>query len=107
VLKKYDVMLIADEVICGFGRTGNMWGTTTFDLKPDMISCAKAMSSGYLPIGAVMVSQEIYGALSSQSEKIGVFSHGFPYSGHPVTSAVALEPLRSVRSGTCFRTCAK
>jgi 4-aminobutyrate--pyruvate transaminase len=94
VLKKYDVMLISDEVICGFGRTGNMWGTTTFGLKPDMVSCAKAMSSGYLPIGAVMVSEEIYGALSRQSEKIGVFSHGFTYSGHPVTSAVALETLK-------------
>jgi 4-aminobutyrate--pyruvate transaminase len=94
VLKKYDVLLIADEVICGFGRTGNMWGTETYGLKPDMISCAKAMSSGYLPIGAVMVSEEIYGALSRQSEKIGVFSHGFTYSGHPVTSAVALETLK-------------
>jgi 4-aminobutyrate--pyruvate transaminase len=94
VLKKYDVMLIADEVICGFGRTGNMWGTETYGLKPDMIACAKAMSSGYLPIGAVMVSEEVYGALSRQSEKIGVFSHGFTYSGHPVTSAVALETLK-------------
>lgn len=94
VLKKHDVMLIADEVICGFGRTGNMWGTTTYGLKPDMVSCAKALSSGYLPIGAVMVSGEIYDALSKQSEKIGVFSHGFTYSGHPVTSAVALETLK-------------
>lgn len=94
VLKKYAVMLIADEVICGFGRTGNMWGTDTYGLKPEMISCAKAMSSGYMPIGAVMVSEEIYGALSRQSEKIGVFSHGFTYSGHPVTSAVALETLK-------------
>ena len=94
VLRKYDVMLIADEVICGFGRTGNMWGTTTYGMKPDMITCAKALSSGYLPIGAVMVSEEIYGALVKQSEKIGVFSHGFTYSGHPVTSAVALETLK-------------
>ena len=94
VLKKYDVLLIADEVICGFGRTGNMWGTTTFGLKPDMISCAKALSSGYLPIGAVMISSNIYDALAKQSEKIGIFSHGFTYSGHPVTSAVALETLK-------------
>jgi 4-aminobutyrate---pyruvate transaminase len=94
VLKKYDVMLIADEVICGFGRTGNMWGSITYGLRPDMITCAKALSSGYLPIGAVMVSDEIYSALSRQSEKIGIFSHGFTYSGHPVTSAVALETLK-------------
>jgi 4-aminobutyrate--pyruvate transaminase len=94
VLKKYDVMLIADEVICAFGRTGYMWGTQTYGLQPDIITCAKALSSGYLPIGAVMVSSAIYEALSRQSEKIGVFSHGFTYSGHPVTSAVALETLK-------------
>ena len=94
VLNKYDIMLIADEVICGFGRTGNMWGTTTYGLKPDIISCAKALSASYLPIGAVMVSADVYAALVKQSEKIGVFAHGFTYSGHPVTSAVALETLK-------------
>jgi 4-aminobutyrate--pyruvate transaminase len=94
VLRKYEVMLIADEVICAFGRTGEMWGTQTYNLKPDIITCAKALSSGYQPIGAVMVSPAIYDALVSQSAKIGVFSHGFTYSGHPVTSAVALETLR-------------
>jgi 4-aminobutyrate--pyruvate transaminase len=94
VLRKYDVLLIADEVICAFGRTGDMWGSATFGLKPDMITCAKALSSGYLPIGAVMLSETIYKALVKQSEKIGVFSHGFTYSGHPVSSAVALETLK-------------
>jgi 4-aminobutyrate--pyruvate transaminase len=93
VLRKYDVLLIADEVICGFCRTGEMWGTVTYGLKPDIITCAKALSSGYLPIAAVMVSEAIYGAMVKQSEKIGVFSHGFTYSGHPTTSAVALETL--------------
>jgi 4-aminobutyrate--pyruvate transaminase len=94
VLKKYDVLLIADEVICGFGRTGNMWGSTTYGMKPDIITCAKGLSSGYLPIGAVMITDEIYKTLVRQSEKIGVFGHGFTYSGHPVTSAVALETLK-------------
>jgi 4-aminobutyrate--pyruvate transaminase len=94
VLRKYDVMLIDDEVICGFGRTGNMWGATTYGLKPDMIACAKALSASYLPIGAVLVSAVVYDALVRQSEKIGVFAHGFTYSGHPVTSAVALETLK-------------
>jgi 4-aminobutyrate---pyruvate transaminase len=94
VLKRYDVMLIADEVICGFGRTGDWWGTTTFALMPDIITCAKALSSGYLPIGAVMVSQPIYDALADESDKVGVFSHGFTSSGHPVPSAVALETLK-------------
>lgn len=94
VLKKYDVMLIADEVICAFGRTGKMWGSETYGLQPDIVTCAKALSSSYLPIGAVMVSSTIYEALSRQSAKIGVFSHGFTSSGHPVTSAVALETLK-------------
>jgi 4-aminobutyrate---pyruvate transaminase len=94
VLKRYDVMLIADEVICGFGRTGEWWGTTTYGLSPDIMTCAKALSSGYLPIAAVMVSQQIYEVLVEESEKNGVFSHGFTYSGHPVASAVALETLK-------------
>lgn len=94
VLKKYDVLFIADEVICGFGRTGEMWGSTTYNLEPDMITCAKALSAGYMPIGAVMISEAIFDALVKQSEKIGVFSHGFTSTGHPATSAVALETLR-------------
>jgi 4-aminobutyrate--pyruvate transaminase len=93
VLRKYDILLIADEVICAFARTGEMWGSTLYDMTPDMIACAKALSSGYLPIGAVMVTEAIYAALVKESEKIGVFSHGFTYSGHPVSSAVALETL--------------
>jgi len=93
VLRKYDVLLIADEVICGFGRTGNMWGTQTFDMQPDMVSCAKALSSGMIPISALMISERIHDAMVRQSEKFGVFSHGFTYQGHPVCSAVALETL--------------
>jgi 4-aminobutyrate--pyruvate transaminase len=94
VLKKYDILLIADEVICGFYRTGEAWGSTLCGLKPDIITSAKALSAGYLPIGAVMISEPIYAALVKQSEKIGVFSHGFTYTGHPTTSAVALETLK-------------
>jgi 4-aminobutyrate---pyruvate transaminase len=94
VLAKYDIQLIADEVICAFGRTGEMWGSTTYGMTPDMITCAKALSSGYQPIGAVLVSDAIYQALVKESEKIGVFSHGFTYSGHPVAAAVALETLK-------------
>lgn len=94
ILKKYDILLIADEVICGFGRTGNMFGSTTFGMQPDILSCAKALSSAVLPIAAVMVNEKLFQALVSQSEKIGVFSHGYTYSGHPVASAVALETLK-------------
>ncbi|HZB90153.1 MAG TPA: aspartate aminotransferase family protein, partial [Stellaceae bacterium] len=94
VLKKYDVLLIADEVICGFGRTGAMFGTETFGLKPDIITLAKALSSAYLPISATVISDELYQAFVAQSEKIGLFAHGFTYSAHPVCCAVALETLR-------------
>ncbi|MFN0262718.1 aspartate aminotransferase family protein [Tepidamorphus sp. 3E244] len=93
VLDKYDVMMIADEVICGFGRTGEMFGTQTFGMKPDTISVAKALSSAYQPIGAVMISDEMYEAMVEASRKIGIFGHGFTYSAHPVASAVALKTL--------------
>ncbi|MDH4248554.1 MAG: aminotransferase, partial [Deltaproteobacteria bacterium] len=94
VLKKHDVLLVADEVICGFHRTGNAWGSQTYQLKPDLLVCAKQLSSGYLPIAAVMVSEAFYKVLSGQSRKIGVFAHGFTYSGHPVAAAVAERTLQ-------------
>jgi 4-aminobutyrate--pyruvate transaminase len=94
VLKKYDVLLIADEVICGFGRTGNMFGSETFGIKPDIMTMAKALSSAYLPISATAISEPIYQALATNSDKVGVFGHGFTYSGHPVAAAVALETLK-------------
>jgi 4-aminobutyrate--pyruvate transaminase len=93
-LKKYDVLLLADEVICGFGRTGNMWGTQTLGMKPDMLTCAKALSSAYIPIAALMISEPIYQALVQQSEKLGLFGHGSTYAGHPVAAAVALETFK-------------
>ncbi|MCR9255535.1 MAG: aspartate aminotransferase family protein [Alphaproteobacteria bacterium] len=94
VLKKYDILFIADEVICGFGRTGNMWGSITFDLDPDIVTCAKALSSSYMPISGIMVNDKVFEAMVSESEKIGVFGHGYTYSGHPVAAAVALETLK-------------
>jgi 4-aminobutyrate---pyruvate transaminase len=94
VLKKYDVLLIADEVICGFGRTGNMFGSETFGLQPDIMTMAKALSSAYVPISATLINDKIYQAIADRSEKIGTFGHGFTYSGHPVACAVALETLK-------------
>lgn len=94
VLKKYEVLLIADEVICAFGRTGNMFGTQTYDLQPDMITVAKQLSAGYLPISALMLSDRIYQAMVTQSQNLGTFAHGYTYTGHPVAAAVALETLR-------------
>lgn len=94
VLKKYDVLLIADEVIAGFGRTGNMWGCETYGIQPDMISCAKALSAAYQPISALMISDKVYNAVESLSATNGTFGHGFTYGAHPVACAVALETLK-------------
>jgi len=94
VIRRYDMLFIADEVICGFGRTGNMWGSETYGLQPDMISSAKALSAGMQPISALLVNERIYQAMIHESRKLGNFSHGFTYSGHPVTCAVALETLK-------------
>ena len=87
VVRKYDLLFIADEVICGFGRLGTMFGLEHFDLKPDMVVMAKQLTSGYQPMSATVISGAIYDALVRQSEKIGVFAHGFTYSGHPVAAA--------------------
>jgi 4-aminobutyrate--pyruvate transaminase len=94
VLRKYEVLLTADEVICGFCRTGEMFGSTTFGLQPDILTAAKALSSGYVPISAVMVSEKVHAAVAANSGKIGTFGHGFTYSGHPVACAIALETLQ-------------
>ena len=94
VLKKHDVLFVADEVICGFGRTGNMWGSQTVGMEPDMLVTAKALSASYLPISAVMVNQRVYDALESGSDEVGVFAHGMTYTGHPVSAAVARECLK-------------
>ena len=91
VLRKYDILLLADEVVCGFGRTGNPWGCQTFGIKPDMITIAKGLSAAYLPISALMISEPIYQAIVEESAKIGVFGHGYTYAGHPAAAAVALE----------------
>ena len=93
VLRRHDVMLIADEVICGFGRTGNTFGCETYGIEPDTMTVAKQMSSGYLPIAAVMLPEAMYEAFVEQSRKIGMFGHGFTYGGHPVSAAVALKTL--------------
>ena len=94
VLKKYDVLLVADEVITGFGRTGNMFGCDTFGIRPDMMTVAKGLSSGYLPISALIVAGHVYEPIKQQSAEIGAFGHGLTYGGHPVPAAVALETLK-------------
>ena len=93
VLDKYDIPLIDDEVVCGFGRTGNCWGYETFSMRPSSITIAKALSSGYIPISAVIVPEDIFEPIKKASNDVGVFGHGYTYSGHPVACAVALRTL--------------
>ena len=94
VLHKHDVLLIADEVICGFGRTGSMWGSQTYGIVPDIVTCAKQLSSAYIPIAGVMISDRIYQVFREQSKKLGALGTGYTYGGHPVAAAVALETLK-------------
>lgn len=94
LLQRHDILFVADEVICGFGRTGNMFGCDTYKIKPDIMIVAKALSSGYIPIGGVLISDEIYRTLVEGSKQVGTFGTGFTYSGHPVPCAVALETLK-------------
>jgi 4-aminobutyrate---pyruvate transaminase len=93
VCRKYDVFMIDDEVICGFGRLGAMFGGPVLGYRADSITVAKALSSAYMPIAGVMVPDQMYQAMVDESRKIGVFGHGFTYSGHPVAAAVALKTL--------------
>ena len=94
VLRRHDVLLVADEVICGFGRTGEYWGSQSMGVQPDILTCAKALSSSFLPISAVMVNQRVFDGLADGSASLGTFGHGYTYSGHPVPAAVAVETLR-------------
>ncbi len=91
ICRKYDILLITDEVICGFGRTGSWFGCQHFGIQPDLMPIAKGLSSGYLPIGGVIVGDRVANVLVAAG---GDFNHGFTYSGHPVCAAVALENIR-------------
>ena len=106
VCAKYDVFMIDDEVICGFGRLGPMFGCTALGYKPNSISVAKALSSAYMPIAGVMIPEDMYQALITESQKIGTFGHGFTYSGHPVSAAVALKTLEIYQRDKIIETAA-
>lgn len=98
LLKKYDILFIADEVITGFGRLGRAFGSQVYDLKPDFITVAKMMTSAYVPMSALYVADHVYQTIADASAEIGVFGHGYTYSGHPLACAVALETLRIYES---------
>ncbi|EKX56269.1 Adenosylmethionine-8-amino-7-oxononanoate aminotransferase [Rhodobacter sp. AKP1] len=93
VLKRYGIPLIADEVICGFGRTGNTWGCQTYDFMPDAIISSKNITAGFFPMGAVILGPELADRLQAASEAVEEFPHGFTASGHPVGCAIALKAI--------------
>src|SRR5690606_21876650 len=89
VCDKYNILYIDDEIICGFGRTGKMFAIEHFDVQPDMLTFAKGVTSGYIQLGGVIVSDEIHNVLKEKSD--GTLMHGFTYSGHPTAAAVGLK----------------
>jgi L-2,4-diaminobutyrate transaminase len=93
VLRRHDVLLIADEVVCGFGRTGAMFGCEAFGIEPDLITVAKGLTSAYIPLSACIVSEKVWDVLSRGSDTYGVFQHGYTYSAHPLAAAVAMTNL--------------
>ena len=93
VLAKYDILFIADEVICGFGRTGEMFGSTTYGIRPDVMVLSKQITSSYVPFSAIVMNDRFFGPIAEESDRIGTFGHGFTAGGHPVGAAVAIENL--------------
>jgi len=89
VLRRYDVLLIADEVVCGFGRVGAPFGCDLYGITPDLITCAKGLTSAYVPMSAVLIGERVAAVLEAESDRIGPFSHGYTYSGHPLGAAAA------------------
>ncbi len=102
LLEQYDICFIDDEVICGFGRTGQAFGAQTMGFTPTTMSVAKAVSSAYLPLSAVLIPEYMHEAFLSVSDELGVFGHGFTYSGHPVCAAVALRNLEIMQEQDLF-----
>lgn len=96
VLKKYDILLVADEVICGFGRTGKLFGSMTFDMKPDIMVMSKQLTSTYFPLSALMMNERVFEPIADESNKIGVLGHGVTGAAHPVGAAIALENIKII-----------
>ena len=107
LLNENDIFLWADEVICGFGRTGNDFGSTTMGIQPDIMSLAKQLSSAYVPISAAVIPGAMYEAMIEQSAEVGVFGHGYTYTGHPVACAAALKALEIYERDELFARAAK
>jgi len=106
VCRRYEILVVADEVITGFGRTGKMFGAQTYGIDPDMLVVSKALTSSYFPLSALLISDAIYQTIADSSARLGVFAHGFTASGHPVGCAVALENLDIIEERGLVANCA-
>ena len=102
VLKEYNIPLVADEVICGFGRTGKMWGCQTYDIEPDIVVASKCLTAGYFPMGAIMVSRSVADRLNEAANEFEEFPHGFTSAGHPVGCSIALKAIDIILNGGVF-----
>ena len=107
VLARHDILFIADEVVTGFGRTGNPFGSHTFGIKPDTVTLAKALTSSYQPLSAVVLPEKMYGPIRDAGRKLGTIGHGYTYSGHPVCVAVALKTLEIYARDRIFERAAR
>lgn len=106
LLTEYDILMWADEVICGFGRTGNDFGSTTMGIKPQLMTLAKQLSSAYIPVSAAIIPGWMYQAMVEPSAQVGVFGHGYTYTGHPVACAAALKTLEIYQRDNLFENAA-
>ncbi|SME88648.1 4-aminobutyrate---pyruvate transaminase [Tistlia consotensis] len=107
VCRKHDVLIIADEVINGFGRTGKLFGSNLYGIEPDMVVMSKALTSSYLPLSALLMNQKVYDGIADNTAKIGTFGHGFTASGHPAATAVALENIKIIEEQDLVANAAK
>ena len=102
LLARYDILFWADEVICGFGRTGNDFGSTTMQIQPQLMSLAKQLSAAYIPISAAVIPDYMYQAMREPSNQLGIFGHGYTYTGHPVAAATALKAIEIYQRDRLF-----
>ena len=107
VLRRHDILFAADEVVTGFGRTGNPFGVETVGASPDSMTLAKALTGAFLPLSAVLISEEMFDAMAAKTREWGLFGHGYTYSGHPVSCAVALKVLEIYERDAIFARAAK
>jgi adenosylmethionine-8-amino-7-oxononanoate aminotransferase len=102
VLRQHHIPFVADEVICGLGRTGNLWGSQTYEIEPDILVVSKCLTAGYFPMGAILITEEIYRKLMTASEAFGEFPHGFTSGGHPLGCAIANKAVELITEGGLF-----